>query len=423
MRLLGGSVFSGGGGFDLGFERAGIEPAFQIEIDRFCNRVLKARWPEVERHGDIQAIDPAGLRAVDALFGGFPCQDVSVAGRGAGLAGERSGLFFEFIRLAAALRPRWVVLENVPGLLSSNEGADMATVLGELADLGYGWAYRVLDAQYFGVPQRRRRVFIVGCLGDGRAAAQVLFESEGGGGDPPEGGEEGERPAYALTSRSSGRRLETELKAHSGADGWIPNAEEAADGYLVAEGHDASEDGTGRGVPLVIPIQYPDQQRLPGSAMPNGSGLGKEGDPSFTLETRNRQGVAYRKRTMTHGAEAQDEQWEEAEVATVLDATGRATTLAATLAAKNEPANSAATREEMGNTMAALTGIVRRLTPLEAERLQGFPDGWTCLCEARGDSMTCTCPDSPRYKLLGNAVCVIVAEWIGQRLVAVDATL
>src|SRR5690606_36023257 len=173
-----GSLFAGIGGIDLGLERAGMQVRWQVEIEDFPTRVLERHWPSVTRHRDVRQVGKHNLEPVDLICGGFPCQDLSVAGRRAGLAGERSGLFFEFMRVVAELTPRWVLIENVPGLLSSNGGRDMGTVLGALAELGYGYAYRVLDAQYFGVAQRRRRVFIVGCLGDWRSATEVLFESE-----------------------------------------------------------------------------------------------------------------------------------------------------------------------------------------------------------------------------------------------------
>lgn len=179
-----GSLFTGIGGFDLGFERAGWDCAWQVEIDPACQDVLARHWPEVTRYGDVREVGAANLEPVDAIVGGFPCQDISIAGRREGLDGKRSGLWWEFRRVLVELRPAWVVIENVRDLLSSNGGRDMGSILGALGDLGYGWAYRVLDAQWFGVPQRRRRVFIVGHLGDKRAA-QVLLEPEGGGRDSP----------------------------------------------------------------------------------------------------------------------------------------------------------------------------------------------------------------------------------------------
>ena len=218
-----GSVFAGIGGFDLGLERAGWRCLWQVEIDPFCSRVLARRWPQVLRHGDVRSLvlcpdDSRCLEAcapgcvllerVDLLCGGFPCQGLSVAGRRRGLRGDpRSALFFEFARLAAELRPRWLLVENVPGLLSSHKGQDLAVLLHALEDLGYAWAYRTLDSRWFGVPQRRRRVFVLACGCAGGAcgcAAEVLLEPEGGAGHPPPGGEAGAGAARALTGRSGG---------------------------------------------------------------------------------------------------------------------------------------------------------------------------------------------------------------------------
>lgn len=196
-----GSLFSGVGGIDLGLHRAGFDCRWQVEIDEYRRRVLERHFPGVPRYTDVRAVggehaarsegaqsDRGNLRrdnldAVDLIAGGFPCQDISIAGKRAGLAGARSGLFHEFARILGELCPTWLLVENVPGLLNSNEGRDFAVVLGTLGDLGYGVAWRVLDSRFFGVPQRRRRVFIVGHLG-APCPPEVLFESEGGAGDP-----------------------------------------------------------------------------------------------------------------------------------------------------------------------------------------------------------------------------------------------
>lgn len=190
MSLTVGSLFAGVGGFDLGLERAGMTPAWQVELDGRCRQVLAYHWPAVERHADVEEVTGDRLPAVDVLCGGFPCTDISVAGRRAGLDGDQSRLWWEFHRLIHELAPLWVLVENTPGLLSSNDGADMGAVIGALADLGYGYAWRVLDAQHFGLAQRRRRLFIVGRAGaDGAGAAQVLLEPESGGRRAPPGGE------------------------------------------------------------------------------------------------------------------------------------------------------------------------------------------------------------------------------------------
>lgn len=195
-----GSLFSGVEGFGLGFEQAGFEVLWQVEKEPFCLAVLKTHFPSAERFTDVRDVGKHNLRAVDVVTGGFPCQDLSVAGKRAGLAGARSGLFWELTRILGELRPPWIVIENVPGLFSSNDGEDFATVIRELGNIGYGVAWRVLDSQYFGVAQRRRRVFIVGSFGK-PCPAEVLFKSEGGEGDFAESGKK--RPELAFEIAAS----------------------------------------------------------------------------------------------------------------------------------------------------------------------------------------------------------------------------
>lgn len=173
------SFFSGIGGFDLGFERAGMQVVFQCELNDFSQKVLKKHWPDVPLHGDIQTLSPDGIPEADLYCGGFPCQDLSLANQGKrkGLKGVRSGLFYKFAELIEERQPKWVVLENVPGLLNSQHGNDFKVVIQTLDEFGYGIAWRVFDAKYFGTPQRRRRVFIVASYLTLRAAA-VLFDEE-----------------------------------------------------------------------------------------------------------------------------------------------------------------------------------------------------------------------------------------------------
>lgn len=312
MVLTHGSTFTGIGGFDLAAENAGIETEWQVENDKYCREVLNLRFG-VKIHNDIKEIRE--LQSVDIISGGFPCQDVSVAGPRTGLAGERSGLWFEFARVVELVKPKWVVVENVPGLLSSNEGRDFATVLFGLAQLGYGVCYRVLDAQYFGVPQRRRRVFVVGSLGNGRSA-EILFEQESS-------------PWDTVPSRKK-----------------------------KEENTRTSEESTGR-----------DSRNL--SAFP---------EVSYAVPTKNRVDpethafILWEPRSQDGVPRFHDE--------------------------VSPPLNTA-----QGGQRQPMVGV-RRLTPLECERLQGFPDNWT-----RPVS------DAQRYKQLGNAVCVPVAEWIFRRIV------
>jgi DNA (cytosine-5)-methyltransferase 1 len=174
------SFFAGIGGFDLGFERSGMEVVFQCEINKFGQSVLKKHWPNVILIDDIKSVKAKDIpKSADLWCGGFPCQDLSSANQGKrkGLEGERSGLFYEFCRLVKEKKPKWIVLENVPGLLNSHNGEDFRCVLEELDELGYGVSWRVFDAKYFGTPQRRRRVYIVGSYRT-LDSARVLFEPD-----------------------------------------------------------------------------------------------------------------------------------------------------------------------------------------------------------------------------------------------------
>ncbi len=312
-----GSLFTGVGGFDLGFERAGMKCAWQCEIDSHARKVLDRRWAEVRKFEDVRDVTGNDAESVDVIAGGFPCQDVSVAGRRAGFAGERSGLWFEFARVISELKPRWVVIENVPGLLSSNRGRDFETVPGTLVEFGYGISWRILDAQFFGVPQRRRRVFIVGSFGNGRAA-EILFERKRLRGDiAPSGGEGEKYPrsiANCITAREGQRMNET-------VETLIP--------VMMEYGHKQTDKP-----PIVWDFHY-GEVRL------------QENGTTPTLTSHYGSG---------------------------------------------------------GNNTAFVD--VRRLTPVECCRLQGFPDDWN-------DNVS----DTQRYKQMGNAVCVNVAEWIGKRIV------
>lgn len=389
------SLFSGVGGIDLGFHSAGVPTRLLCEYDKAARSVLARRFPGVPIHPDVTELTAddlaaAGLRPESTIItAGFPCQDLSVAGARRGMGeGTRSGLYWHVDRLLGGFRPAWVVLENVPGLLSAtcacpgdgrcgdsceggthsvagggpcpggcipSHGGVMGAVLGSLAERGYGFAYRVLDAQHFGVPQRRRRVVIVGRLGDsGAAPAQVLLEPEGSGWNPPAGLTSGSDPAGGAARSAGDTGVVVGSLTSSTAGGWRIGADEAAAGQLVvqsvtgdrthaltSEGADASEDGTGRGTPIIA--------------------------ATLTAGT-SRDGVS------APGRRQEDDH---------IDLTGGA-----------------------GVT------TVRRLTPLllECERLQGFPDGWT-------DGQA----DSARYRQMGNAVAVPVFAWVARRLAAVDA--
>lgn len=172
------SFFTGIGGFDLGLERAGMEVVFQSEINKFCQKILRKHWPSVKLCGDINSINASDIPDADIWCGGFPCQDLSLANQGKrkGLEGNRSGLFYKYAELIKEKKPRWVIIENVPGLLNSHQGKDFQILIAKLDELGYGISWRVFDAKYFGTPQRRRRVFIVASLGT-ISSKEVLFDN------------------------------------------------------------------------------------------------------------------------------------------------------------------------------------------------------------------------------------------------------
>lgn len=183
--LTGVSLFAGVGGFDLAMERQGVKVVASVEIDRKCQAILAKHFPSARIFDDITEVKGSDLIGAGfepskgIITGGFPCQDVSVAGKRAGLAGNRSGLFWEAARVVEEAKAEYFVIENVPGLLSSNDGKDFGVVIGTMADLGYSVSWRLLDAQYFGVPQRRKRIFIAGRRTAGTSAGEILFKSNG----------------------------------------------------------------------------------------------------------------------------------------------------------------------------------------------------------------------------------------------------
>jgi len=350
-----GSLFSGVGGFDLGMERAGMTCVWQCEIDKYCNQVLNEHWKGAKRYNDVREITKGNTEVPDLICGGFPCQDLSVAGKRAGLSGERSGLWFEFERIIGELRPKWVVIENVPGLLSSNKGADFAVILKALDDFGYGVAWRILDSQYFGVAQRRRRVFIVASFGNG-SCTEVLFESEGVSGNTQQGAAQGE----TITSQSSG----------SVGTYW--------DGGQRSDTLDSSSLVKGQMMPEKrrFPVVFDEMQITSKANHSKGSV-----DKSYTLNKNHLMSVA-NVWQMNHASEVYRESG----------------SMSPTL------------QERMGTggNNVPLIGV-RRLTPTECCRLQGFPDDWNI-----------SQSDTQRYKQMGNAVTVNVIEWIGKRILNIS---
>ena len=481
MIKTGVSLFAGIGGFDLAMERAGINVVATVEWDKHAQGVLARRFPNSKLYGDITGV--TGEQLIDAGFdpangiitGGFPCQDLSVAGRRAGLSGSRSGLFWEICRLLDETKAQNFILENVPGLLSSNEGRDMGTVIRALEERGYSIAWRVLDAQHFGVAQRRRRVFIIGHLGnDWRTPAEILAIAESsaryseqsntkrkevagsisaGIADDSRAGnfELYDFPKESVSPTLNARRahdtmtyqevarmqgfgdyqmdeISGALKARDYKDATdlviqpfvkiVRSGARAEDGSLPAEvwaeretaptlnvmdnngdshatvlindptffyakSHQdvriqgdvintlAATMGTGGGnTPMVHAIQNTVIGRKDTSG-PQGKGYGNEEDPMFTLDTTSPHAVAFHlTQTPTSG-----------EVSPTMGSSP-------------------------GGMGMMRNSTVRRLTPVECERLQGFPDQWT-----EGQA------DSHRYKQLGNAVAVPVVEWIIRRFI------
>jgi DNA (cytosine-5)-methyltransferase 1 len=298
-----GSLFAGIGGFDLAAERAGIHVVWQVEINAKRRSVLARHFPTVRRLGNIKFVHPDELEPVDIIAAGFPCQSVSVAGTRTGLAGQ-SGLFFEIVRIARGLVPRWLLLENVPGLLSCRGGRDFAEVLRSLAQLGYSCAWRVFDARGFGLPQQRYRVFLVADYRGPAGPFQVLFESD-----------------HCPQHLTPGRK-------------WLDECAKAA---LQGSGTDS--------IPAWSKAVTTSVQRF---------------DP--TMETMM-------------------------------------PVFAPTIVAS------------MIRFLVPYKNTVRKPTPLEMERLQGFPDNWT-RWGADGKELA----DGVRYRALGDAVPVPVVEWILRRI-------
>jgi DNA (cytosine-5)-methyltransferase 1 len=382
MRYL--SVCSGIEAASVAWHPLSWEAVAFSEIEPFPCAVLAHHWPAVPNLGDMTAYKewPLERGTVDLLVGGTPCQSFSVAGLRAGLDDPRGSLMLVYLAIARRFAPRWVVWENVPGVLSSHRGRDFGTFLGGLAECGYGFAYRVLDAQFFGVPQRRRRVFVVGYLGNWRAAAAVLFEHESLRGYPAPSREAGERVAATVGASTpsrrnggscptedtmiaapltrgadsagkggyAGRRREDDenlvayaVNAHGGSGRMDGESETFVSHALRADGFDASEDGTGRGTPLIASFNAAD-----------GRTRGAGTNPGVITSQR-------------HG--------------------------------------------------------VRRLTPRECERLQGFPDDYTLIRYPPNPRRVKWAANGPRYRALGNSMAVPCMRWLGERIQRVEGIL
>jgi len=400
-----GSVCSGIEATTVAWEPLGWKASFFSEIEAFPRSVLAHHYPNVPLHGDFTTIKGSEYEPIDLLVGGTPCQSFSVAGLRGGLDDDRGNLALQFLRLADRTRPRWLVWENVPGVLSSNKGRDFGSIIGGMVEIGYGIAYRVLDAQYFGVAQRRRRVFVVGYLGDWRRAAAVLFERHSLQGHPAPRRETRESVAGTLgESSQSGGFCTTDLD-NSGA--FIP----VQANTLMSFGHgpnplDETLDAFG-GNRTSGPIDVtPALLAQPGSgfkcdfesetfittafAHPQGGSIGlhTSDDCALTLQSHQGQAVAFDTTQITSPGNFSNPKPGDACHPLAAEAHAPAIAYAA---------------------------AVRRLTPRECERLQGFPDDYT-LVPHRNKAAA----DGPRYKALGNSMAVPVMRWIGERIQMVE---
>lgn len=447
------SVFSGIEAASEAWVPLGMVPIGVSEIDPFASAVLRIRHPDVPNFGDVCEFRSWNVGRVDIVVGGSPCQSFSTAGKRGGLEDPRGQLMLTYLDLVAHTRPRWVVWENVPGVLSSGRGRDFGAFLGALGELGYGYAYRVLDARYFGVPQRRRRVFVVGYLGDWAPAAAVLLErgcvrgdpaarskarqdfagapaASAGGADENEAERgslvvmrttgdgywaEGAGPLRGRTNDSHEHLVinqqafggnnsrgpidvSTAMNAHGGPNGRLDFESET---FIVADAipFDTTQitSKTNRSQPRPGDPCHPVASRGHPPAVTYMVGLGS--DPIHSCEvalpqtTRHGDPGVIAFTCKDYGADAG------VDVAPTLRAMGHT-----------------GSHRNGGGQVAVVTTrrVVRRLTPREAERLQGFPDDHTKIPWAGKDASQC--PDGRRYKAIGNSMAVPVMRWIGQRI-------
>lgn len=467
------SVCSGIEAASCAWHPLGWTPVAFAEIDPFASAVLAHRFPEVQNFGDFTSIPTfwPDRGTIDVLVGGTPCQSFSIAGQRGGLDDPRGNLALEFVALASRLRARWVVWENVPGVLSSNAGRDFGTFLGALAEHGYGFAYRVLDAQYFGVPQRRRRVFVVACAGgQWQRAAAVLLERASLCGYPAPSRKAGASTAATLEAGPRGRG--GQQYGAEQAVNLVANSLTSSDGgadvddvqamHVVAgqcHGGNVGELGTLRagngavtgGVPFVASTltqrPFADNESQESRLV----AFGWQNSPAQTMRIADTAPpLDLRKTPAVFGDPIAFDR------AQIASADNRSTSNPGkpcpTLARDNEVHVAHTLRGEgsdasedgtgRGTPLTPARGMVRRLTPRECERLQGFPDDWTLIPMSRrqrksvledfarylraqhpdlSDREIChLAKDGPRYRAIGNSMAVDVMRWIGTRIQFVE---
>lgn len=401
------SLFAGVGGFDLGMEQAGHECVAQVEWDKNAAGVLKHRWPNVPLFCDVSKVTADDLPDADFITYGFPCQDLSVAGKRKGLDGERSGLFYEATRLIRELRTRgcglrFAVAENVGGLFSADDGLALARCIRELLDCGAcetGW--RLLDSQYFGVAQRRKRVFIVSDFG-GESVDEILAITES-------------LPGHPAPSREAGKGIARDATESVGEGGKCDCDPNGTAGTLLArdyKGLGNQDLETGRGLAL----------QVQGADVYNGQLTGETG---CTVTTNT--GVSSGSGPKVIGWNGDITPKASEDVSVTLRSQQGGEGVGVAFHASQDPIHSEEHTPALGSN--ATIGYqqnltVRRLTPIECERLQGFPDNWTSEKmeltlegnEWKATGKVLKQADGPRYKAMGNAITVNVGAWIGKQI-------
>ena len=388
MRYL--SVCSGIEAATVAWHPLGWTAAAYSEIEKFPSQVLAYHYPNTPNVGDMTKFKEWNIGSIDLLVGGTPCQSFSVAGLRKGLDDPRGNLMLTYLAIADQYRPRWLVWENVPGVLSSNGGKDFGVFLGALGELGYGFAYRVLDAQYFGVAQRRRRVFVVGYLGDWRAAAAVLFERHSLSGDSAPSREKRKGFAgIAGTLTANGGGLNRPAGNANELDFRIPY-----DTTQITSKANYSRPESGDPCHPLAAGAHP-----PAIAQP----IGVFQDSEFGVAHYDNAGTLRAGRIPEHQMVMQSVGAFKPGQSAQAHSIGYESEMAPTLEAGSGGNNKPAVHVGMA---------VRRLTPVECERLQGFHDNYTNIKDK--------CPDGPRYKALGNSMAVPVMAWIGKRIQEVE---
>jgi DNA (cytosine-5)-methyltransferase 1 len=418
------SVCSGIEAATVAWHHMGWKPTAFSEIEKFPSQVLAHHYPNVPNLGDMTKYKEWEIdRTIGLLVGGTPCQSFSVAGLRKGLSDPRGNLALTYVGILDHFRPKWFIWENVPGVLSSNQGRDFASFLTALGIIGYGWSYRVLDAQHFGVAQRRRRVFVVGHLGDWKPTAEVLFESESLSGNIKKGSKKRQDSA-AFTASGFGNYSEG-VGTIRAAGGDLGGGSETlvtneTVGTLLARDYKGVDSyNTDK---MIVQKVY--------ETHPADSRVKEMGDVSQTVTSRWGTGGGNIPfvQNIAYEWHNQDSRIKPIDVAATLNcnASGREGHLVQEVFRKSRRAQSADDFETWVNDGKANTintfdvgdirtthavaanMAVRRLTPVECERLQGFPDNYTNIRE--------NCPDGARYKALGNSMAVPVMRWIGERI-------